>query len=324
MSNLLIDDYPLILQPALARMIGLYPAIFLQYLHFWLERSKHIDETGRKWVYNSVSKWSKLLNGICSDATIRRSISMLENLNLIQADNFNKNRIDRTKWYSINYEVLDKMVKEFKKQELLKAQNDMEIVGASKSDSYGTFGNGFSERANAFAQREQLHLLTENSCICSQREDAFAHREQTNTIYNNKENNIENNNNQDLLSLGVFHSLDEKIKFIKDYAITANDLLVFAQKYGVDVLLEKIRMMKAEEEKHKLKNPGGWLRTALEKDFRSNEEYEKAKQERIKDKREAIKKLFKLPQQNVISEDLIQNPILKQKFLERVKKKKEE
>ena len=82
--------------------------------------------------------------------------------------------------------------------------------------------------------------------------------------------------------------------------------------------------MKAEEEKHKLKNPGGWLRTALEKDFRSNEEYEKAKQERIKDKREAIKKLRKLPQQNVISEDLIQNPILKQIFMERVKKKKEE
>ena len=40
MSNLLIDDYPILVLPSLATEIGLNEAIVLQ-MHYWLKKSNH-------------------------------------------------------------------------------------------------------------------------------------------------------------------------------------------------------------------------------------------------------------------------------------------
>ena len=49
MSNLLINDYPLIVSPKLATRIGLYEAHFLQQIHWLCEKSKNIRD-GKAWV----------------------------------------------------------------------------------------------------------------------------------------------------------------------------------------------------------------------------------------------------------------------------------
>ena len=58
MSKLLIADVPLVVLPKLAEKIGLNEAIFLQQLHYRLEHAKY-EIDGHRWVYNTVSDWSK-------------------------------------------------------------------------------------------------------------------------------------------------------------------------------------------------------------------------------------------------------------------------
>lgn len=107
MSKLLIDDQPLQVLPALAEAIGLNEALVLQQIHWLLERSHHQLE-GRVWVYNTYDQWQENHFRFYSLKTVKRIILKLEELGLlISTDKFNKMKVDKTKWYSIDYQALD-------------------------------------------------------------------------------------------------------------------------------------------------------------------------------------------------------------------------
>jgi DnaD/phage-associated family protein len=106
-SSLLIDDKPLVVLPSLAVKIGLSESIFIQQLHYWLKDSNNIKD-GFKWVYNTYEDWS-IQFPFWSISTIRRIITKLEKANLIIIGNYNQLKIDNTKWYRINYEMLEDM-----------------------------------------------------------------------------------------------------------------------------------------------------------------------------------------------------------------------
>jgi DnaD/phage-associated family protein len=103
-TRLLLDEEPLVILPSLAAAVGLNESIVLQQLHYWLERSNHIYE-GHKWVYNTYEEWREQFP-FWSESTIRRIITKLEKQGLIITGNFNRSKIDKTKWYRINYEKL--------------------------------------------------------------------------------------------------------------------------------------------------------------------------------------------------------------------------
>lgn len=107
MSNLLIDDYPILVLPKLATEIGLNEAIVLQQMHYWLKKSNH-NYDGRRWIYNSFTEWQKHFP-FWSVMTIKRAVYSLEKQNLLYVGNYNKAKFDKTKWYSINYEKLEGM-----------------------------------------------------------------------------------------------------------------------------------------------------------------------------------------------------------------------
>ena len=107
MSNLLIDDYPILVLPRLAEEIGLNEAIVLQQMHYWLKKSNH-NYDGRRWIYNSFPEWQKHFP-FWSIMTIKRAVYSLEKQNLLYVGNYNKAKFDKTKWYSINYETLEGM-----------------------------------------------------------------------------------------------------------------------------------------------------------------------------------------------------------------------
>lgn len=107
MSKLLINEEPLQVLPSLAELIGLNEALFLQQVHYWLNRSNHLIK-GKKWIYNTYEDWQKQFP-FWSNATIRRTISSLENKGLLIHDNFNKAGFDKTKWYTIHYQLLESM-----------------------------------------------------------------------------------------------------------------------------------------------------------------------------------------------------------------------
>lgn len=105
-SQLLIHEEPLQVLPSLAVAVGLNEAIILQQVHYWLKRTEHLME-GKPWVYNSYVQWRDQFP-FWSHDTIKRAIQHLEALGvLISTARFNRKPIDKTKWYTINYDRLN-------------------------------------------------------------------------------------------------------------------------------------------------------------------------------------------------------------------------
>lgn len=106
-TKLLIPEPPLQVLPSLAVAIGLNEAIVLQQLHYWLNKSKH-EEEGHRWVYNSYESWH-LHFPFWSICTIKRIIHNLEKQGLVISGNFNVVKMDKTKWYRIDYEKIQSL-----------------------------------------------------------------------------------------------------------------------------------------------------------------------------------------------------------------------
>lgn len=107
MSRLLINEAPLMIVPSLAVKIGMNEAVILQQIHYWLGVSKHEIE-GNKWVYNTYEDWQEQFP-FWSISTIKRTFHSLEKLGIVVSDNWNALKLDKTKWYTINYEELAKI-----------------------------------------------------------------------------------------------------------------------------------------------------------------------------------------------------------------------
>ena len=124
----LYDTPPRVFNPDLAVALGLNEAIVLQQIHYWLQRSTH-SRSGRKWAYNTYQEWQQKDFPFWSVATVRRTISRLEQLKIVLSQDHNKLRTDRTKWYSIDYEALDEYLQGTDQNEQMgSTQNDLTIV----------------------------------------------------------------------------------------------------------------------------------------------------------------------------------------------------
>ena len=106
MSNLLLDERPLIVLPSLAAMLNsLDEAVILQQIHYWIEKRQNYRE-GRYWVYNSMENWMQQFPWIKSRTTLTRYFNNLEKKGLLITGNYNKAGFDKTKWYTIDYSTL--------------------------------------------------------------------------------------------------------------------------------------------------------------------------------------------------------------------------
>ncbi|MBG9657194.1 conserved phage C-terminal domain-containing protein [Cytobacillus firmus] len=104
MSSLLVDERPMLILPSLAEKVGLNEAVLIQQIHYWLVKSRHVKE-GRKWIYNTYKDWKKQMP-FWSHATIGRTIRSLEEMGFLMSANFNASKMDKTKWYTIDYEKI--------------------------------------------------------------------------------------------------------------------------------------------------------------------------------------------------------------------------
>ena len=112
-NEYLINEYPLLILPTLAKAIGLNKGIVLQQIHYWLEKNstnENMIKEEKIWCYNSYPKWQKQFP-FWDIQTIRRTILSLEEDEIIISSNFNRLKMDKTKWYTINYEQLTKVLK---------------------------------------------------------------------------------------------------------------------------------------------------------------------------------------------------------------------
>ncbi|MBU8919085.1 conserved phage C-terminal domain-containing protein [Bacillus sp. FJAT-29953] len=107
MSKLLINENPLIVTPSLAMKIGLNEAIIMQQIHYWASASDHVIE-GRQWIFNTYKDWQKQFP-FWSESTIKRTFYSLEKRGLVISGNWNRFKLDKTKWYTIDYSRLQEI-----------------------------------------------------------------------------------------------------------------------------------------------------------------------------------------------------------------------
>lgn len=105
-TQLLIDEPPLQVLPSLAALVGLNEAIFLQQLHYWLQKATFFDEDGIPWIYNTYEQWQGQFP-FWSVRTLKRIVSNLRHADLIHTTaEHNKFKLDPTLWFTIDYTEL--------------------------------------------------------------------------------------------------------------------------------------------------------------------------------------------------------------------------
>ena len=133
MSNLLLDDRPLVIQPKLIELLGdPTEAIILQQIHYWLVKNINIKD-GYSWVYNSMVDWNKQFPWL-SLKTLKRKFKSLEDKGLLITGNYNKAKFDRTKWYRIDYDTFSNLGNALGQNDLTNVSNCPNAKGQNDTD----------------------------------------------------------------------------------------------------------------------------------------------------------------------------------------------
>lgn len=148
----LFNSHPLVVDKELATILGLNEALVLQQVHYWLEtnkKNKRNFHEGRYWTYNTIDEWQEEFP-FWSTSTVKRVFKKLRDMNLTLVDNFNIYQMDRTLWYTINYEELERLVENYIKANEKILPNPEEQNApfiSSKQNSHDT-QNGQMEKLN--------------------------------------------------------------------------------------------------------------------------------------------------------------------------------
>lgn len=100
------DSFKLCTPTELIKMIEFQEATVLWQVHYWTELNRKAGRNyydGRYWTYNSMDKWAETFFW-WSRSTVKRIFAELEKNGYLLTGNYNKMKIDHTKWYAVNYE----------------------------------------------------------------------------------------------------------------------------------------------------------------------------------------------------------------------------
>jgi len=119
MSKLLIDEAPVYFAKTLTKYIGLEKAIILQQVHFWLEVNKRDEKNyyeNRYWVYSSFEQWAERDSSWWSQRKLLSLFCKLCDSKILIKKQLKKEQMDRTNFYTINYEKLDEIHKKLRQK----------------------------------------------------------------------------------------------------------------------------------------------------------------------------------------------------------------
>lgn len=161
-----------------AGTLGLNEAIIINQISYWNEINKKTGNNfkdGYYWTYNTYEKWAKNDFPYWSADTIRKSITSLENMEIIvSTDKYNSYKIDNTKWYRVDYDKLQKIIdivdqseKEHSSEnerELPQVENEScGCVNASYTDGLGNLNKPIPETTTDTTNRNYNTDTTSNS-----------------------------------------------------------------------------------------------------------------------------------------------------------------
>ena len=344
--SLLIDDYPLIVLPALAEEIGLNEAIFLQQLNYWSQPKLNqgiVDEQGRRWIYNSVEAWRAQFR-FFTERTLRRTISNLENLGLILSTlRYKRNPMDRTKSYAICQENVaalecsrnEKQAAAPKRSKPLfnvapmpDGLTEEEAKGQSVECMWPKWPDAENQASEDFSSNsikenaakgqsvecmwpkwpdgsgQNGHMEEEAAKPDAARAEAVSSRAREKTtaktttkitaaaIDPNREDTRTRVREEIKTSLAAAEEEEGKYFHVcEEHGIAEESARRFRQLFGTDSVLEKLPILRDAQKRRRIENPAGWLRRALEGDYRRPAlEKEKRHRERIQERAEARSK----------------------------------
>ncbi|MCL6570111.1 MAG: hypothetical protein K6T88_00310 [Bacillus sp. (in: Bacteria)] len=96
----------LLVSPTLAVKIGINEAIVLQLIEELMKKRTHVIK-GKKWINRTYSELQEDLS-FWSVSTIKRTIRSLEKQGYLDSAKWNATKYDMSKWYTINFEILEK------------------------------------------------------------------------------------------------------------------------------------------------------------------------------------------------------------------------
>jgi hypothetical protein len=101
--------------PVHAENYGVDEAIMLHHLLFWIKKN-HAEKRnlvdGNVWIYNSYKKLSDTFK-FWSPKQVRRIIKSLISQGVIMESNHGEKKVDQTKWYAVNLELIPLLIPDF-------------------------------------------------------------------------------------------------------------------------------------------------------------------------------------------------------------------
>lgn len=229
MAKLLLDEHPLLISPTLAAKIGLNEAIMLQQINYWISDKRAPEREGRRWHYETYSKWQQQFP-FWSLPTIKRIALSLESLGFVITKQFNQLKGNMTKWYSIDYDKYHAFIDGTHGIKLIPSTDQIDpTMGSKRSHLYSKETTEETNKDNNNIPPTPILKSTPSPVVVNSEEESGLHAE--------------------LLKIGF----------------KAEDALDLVRRFGVKKVKEKLQMMLSLKEPRK--TPVGWLKSACERDF---------------------------------------------------------
>lgn len=234
--NYLINEPPLVLLPSLATAIGLNEALVLQQIQYWLSRGAK-EKEGRLWIYNTYEAWTEQFP-FWSKPTIVRTIANLEKMGVVLTANYNKAKFDKTKWYTIDYDKLQKIVESTDVIKLSKRcyQNDKTMLSNCIDGDYQndkTYTRYYTDTTTDTTQKDNNVVLDTET-------------QQLDKVKINQEQNhfVEQSSTLAIPYSEILHYLNEKMGFnVKAEDLTHEVKEYIKNQFKAGYTLEDFKMM---------------------------------------------------------------------------------
>jgi hypothetical protein len=156
MSNLLINEYPLVVLPSLAVKYGLNEAIVIQQIQYW-SRKLDISDDGFAWVYNTIPEWKKQFP-FWSERTIFSILKSLREAGILIAEKRSKSPWDHTLYYRLNHEILDHTISQTL-QDRPRKSCDNTVNTETTKDYFTEFWSAYPKRVAKEDARKALSKI---------------------------------------------------------------------------------------------------------------------------------------------------------------------
>ena len=148
-------------QSEIAVEYGLNEAIILQKIHYWTKLNAKDNRNlrnGYYWVYVTLDDLSGQLP-FFSKSTIQRTLKNLKDEGVLIVSNYNQRKYDKTVWYRIDYEKLEKTLKAYGQIDHIDIVKMNTPIPKNNKEEIMNNENGFSEQKSTLFSSGFLNNL---------------------------------------------------------------------------------------------------------------------------------------------------------------------